>query len=243
MAKSQEGAAQEIRHDGGPGRAAQRRRTRAAIVDAAMRLLADGGTPSVDEIAAAADVSRRTVYMYFPTLDQLLLDATVGALSATEMDAAMTAAATAEDPAAGVDALVTTSTRLAPVTLPIGRKIIRLTVDAGQGGRDGQDARDGQGARDGQCGQGGHDARLGGAAPKRGFRRVAWVEQAVGPLRGELSDEQFERLVSALCLVVGWEAHIILEDVRNLPPQDEERVLRWAARALVDAIRAEARPW
>ena len=233
MAKSQEGAAQEVRRDAGPGRAAQRRRTRAAIVDAATRLLSDGRTPSVDDIAAAADVSRRTVYMYFPTLDQLLLDATVGALSATEMDAAMTAAATAEDPAAGVDALVTTSTRLAPVTLPIGRKIIRLTVDAGQ------DARDGQG---GQGGHDGPDSRLGGAAPKRGFRRVAWVEQAVEPLRGELSDEQFERLVSALCLVVGWEAHIILEDVRDLPPQDEERVLRWAARALVDAIRAEARP-
>jgi len=235
MAKSQEGAAQEIRRDAGQGRAAQRRRTRAAIVDAAMRLLADGGTPSVDEIAAAADVSRRTVYMYFPTLDQLLLDATVGALSATEMDAAMTAAATAEDPAAGVDALVTTSTRLAPVTLPIGRKIIRLTVDAGQDGHDtGQDGNDTR--------QDEHDARPGREAPKRGFRRVAWVEQAVAPLRGELSDEQFERLVSALCLVVGWEAHIILEDVRDLPPQDEERVLRWAARALVDAIRAEARP-
>src|SRR4051812_25014808 len=168
--------------------------------------------------------------MYFPTLDQLLLDATVGALSATEMDAAMTAAATAEDPAAGVDALVSTSTRLAPVTLPLGRKIIRLTVDAGPGGPGGPDGPDGP---DGQPGQ---------DAPKRGFRRVAWVEQAVEPLRGDLSDEQFERLVSALCLVVGWEAHIILEDVRGLPPEDEERVLRWAARALVDAIRAEARP-
>jgi len=202
-------------------------------VEAATRLLADGRTPSVDEIAAAADVSRRTVYMYFPTLDQLLLDATVGALSATEMDAAMTAAATAEDPAAGVDALVTTSTRLAPVTLPIGRKIIRLTVDAGQDGHDtGQDGNDTR--------QDEHDARPGREAPKRGFRRVAWVEQAVAPLRSELSDEQFERLVSALCLVVGWEAHIILEDVRNLPTEDEERVLRWAARALVDAIRAES---
>ena len=68
---------------------------------------------------------------------------------------------------------------------------------------------------------------------------MGWVEQAVEPLRAELSDEQFERLVSALCLVVGWEAHIILEDVRGLAPDDEERVLRWAARALVDAIRAE----
>ena len=193
---------------------AQRRRTRAAIVGAATRLLAEGRTPSVDEIAAAADVSRRTVYMYFPTLDQLLLDATVGALSATEMDTAMSSAAAADDPVAGVDALVSTSTRLAPVTLPLGRKIIRLTVDAGQPAQD---------------------------APKRGFRRVAWVEQAVEPLRPELSEEQFERLVSALCLVVGWEAHIILEDVRGLAPTQEERVLRWAARALVDTIRAEDR--
>ncbi len=69
---------------------------------------------------------------------------------------------------------------------------------------------------------------------------MAWVEQAVEPLRGDLSDEQFERLVSALCLVVGWEAHIILEDVRGLEPEAEEKVLRWAARALVDAMRAEA---
>ena len=167
----------------------------------------------MDDVAAEADVSRRTVYMYFPTLDQLLLDAAAGALSATEMDAAMTAAATADDPAAGVDALVRTSTRLAPVTLPLGRTIIRLTVDAGEPPED---------------------------TPRRGFRRVAWVEQAVEPLRGDLSDEQFERLVSALCLVVGWEAHIILEDVRGLEPEAEEKVLRWAARALVDAMRAEA---
>jgi AcrR family transcriptional regulator len=231
VANSQEGTAKETRSDAGPGRVAQRRRTRAAIVDAATRLLAEGRTPSVDEIAAAADVSRRTVYMYFPTLDQLLLDATVGALSATEMDAAMTAAATGDDPVAGVDALVSTSTRLAPVTLPLGRKIIRLTVDAE---KPREPAPDGRGAD-----AHGPDAAAPGAAPRRGFRRVAWVEQAVEPLRSELTDEQFERLVSALCLVVGWEAQIVLEDVRGLGPEEEERVLRWAARALVDAVRAE----
>jgi AcrR family transcriptional regulator len=223
MASSQERPAERAREEAAPGRAAQRRRTRAAIVEAATRLLGEGRSPSVDEIAAAADVSRRTVYMYFPTLDQLLLDATAGALSATEMDRAMTAAAGASDPAAGVDALVTTSTRLAPVTLPLGRKIIRLTVDSGQPGQREQPGRSGP------------------DAAKRGFRRVAWVEQAVEPLRAELSPEQYERLVSALCLVVGWEAHIILEDVRGLAPQEEERVLRWAARALVDAMRAEVR--
>ena len=47
----------------GLGRPAQRRRTRKAIVEAAKQLLASGRTPSIDEIARAADVSRRTVYL------------------------------------------------------------------------------------------------------------------------------------------------------------------------------------
>ena len=72
-------------------RPAQRRRTRKAIVDATMALLARGGKPSVEEVAAAADVSRRTVYLYFPTFDQLLIDATVGALSQTSVDRAIDA--------------------------------------------------------------------------------------------------------------------------------------------------------
>jgi AcrR family transcriptional regulator len=169
----------------------------------------------VDEVAAAADVSRRTVYMYFPTLDQLLLDAAVGALSATRMDEAMTAASVQEDPAARVEALVATSTRLAPTTLPLGRKIIRLTVDPGP-------------------------STDGTTSPPRGYRRVAWIERALEPLREEFSDEQFERLVSALCLVVGWEAHIVLRDIRGLAPDDEEHVLQWAARALVEEARREA---
>src|SRR5215467_11669598 len=73
------------------GRPAQRRRTRNAIVTAAMTLLARGTTPSVEEVAKAAEVSRRTVYMYFPTFDQLLIDATVGALSQESVDRAIVA--------------------------------------------------------------------------------------------------------------------------------------------------------
>ncbi|WP_344836355.1 TetR/AcrR family transcriptional regulator [Nonomuraea dietziae] len=63
------------------GREAQRRRTRKAIVEAAAKLSAGGATPSIDEIAAAADVARRTIYSHFPTLDQLLIDATAGAIN------------------------------------------------------------------------------------------------------------------------------------------------------------------
>src|ERR1051325_3197559 len=59
------------------GRPAQRLRTRKAIVAAAADLLARGATPSVGAVASAAEVSRRTGYMYFPPLEQLLIDASL----------------------------------------------------------------------------------------------------------------------------------------------------------------------
>src|SRR3954449_5669682 len=79
------------------GRFRQKRRTRAAIIAAAAELLRSGGTPSVNEVADAADVSRRTVYQYFPTLEQLLLDATLGLLSQSPADEAIAPPASRED--------------------------------------------------------------------------------------------------------------------------------------------------
>src|SRR5262245_59503744 len=55
-------------------RANQKQRTRAAIVEAAGRLLRRGGTPTVAEAAEEAKVSRATAYRYFPTPEDLLLE-------------------------------------------------------------------------------------------------------------------------------------------------------------------------
>src|SRR6476469_7924920 len=71
------------------GRVAQKRRTRKAIVAAAAALLAQGRTPSVSDVAEAADVSRRTVYMYFPTTEQLLIDAALLSMSRDTVEAAL----------------------------------------------------------------------------------------------------------------------------------------------------------
>lgn len=196
------------------GRPSQRRRTRKAIVDAAAQLVAAGQTPSVDEIARAAEVSRRTVYLYFPTLDQLLIDATAGALSNAVIDAALGQQAHGDDPAARVEALACGMLDLAPAALPLGRQLIRLTVTAPESEQE--------------------------QFPRRGYRRVEWIERALEPLRGRLDGEQFERLVSALAVVIGFEAMVVLRDVRGLDTARETKTVTWAARALVDAMLTEA---
>jgi AcrR family transcriptional regulator len=193
------------------GREAQRRRTRKAIVDAAVRLSARGTTPSVDEIAAAADVSRRTIYMYFPALDELLVDATAGALNEPPVEAALSDPALADDAAGRVDALIRALLTYSPQSLPLGRRMIRLTVD--------------------QPLNGSPDA----VGPRRSQRRIEWLDKACEPLRGTLSDHAYQRLISALTMVVGWEAQVALRDVRGLDPEAEQEAMTWAARALVEA--------
>jgi AcrR family transcriptional regulator len=193
------------------GRYRQRRRTRAAIVEAAANLLRSGATPSVAEVADAADVSRRTVYLYFPTIEQLLADATVGLLSQGAIDAAIEAADTGDDPTERVAAMIRAIYAEADDTLPLGRSLIRLTVEAPATSE--------------------HD----GAAPRRGYRRIGWIERALEPLRPQLDDATYQQLVSALAMVVGWEALIVLQDVRGLAADEQLGTTLWAARALVQA--------
>lgn len=55
------------------GRTRQKARTRAALVDAARSLLAQGVTPTVEQAADAAEVSRTTAYRYFPNQRALIV--------------------------------------------------------------------------------------------------------------------------------------------------------------------------
>ncbi|MEL7977492.1 helix-turn-helix domain-containing protein [Isoptericola sp. F-RaC21] len=55
------------------GRTAQKARTRRALVEAARELLAEGPTPTVEQVADTAAISRTTAYRYFPNQRALLL--------------------------------------------------------------------------------------------------------------------------------------------------------------------------
>jgi AcrR family transcriptional regulator len=193
------------------GLTASRRRTRRAIVAAAARLVADGREPSIGDVAAAAEVSRRTIYLYFPTLDQLLLDATLAAMT-TEIDTVLDGL-DGLDVRTRVDRLVTAVCELMDRSLPLGRKLIKLTVDATPTP----------------------------GTPKRGYRRIQWIERALDPLRDELTPDHFERLVSMLAMIIGWEAYLVLYDVRGLDNQQARQTTRTAALAILDTAVSHAR--
>lgn len=59
------------------GRANQRRRTRKDLLEAAARLMRSGRSPTLDEIAGEALVSRATAYRYFPGTEALLVEASL----------------------------------------------------------------------------------------------------------------------------------------------------------------------
>jgi AcrR family transcriptional regulator len=57
------------------GRTSQKMRTRNALISATRRLLAQGVTPTVEQAADAASISRTTAYRYFPNQRALLVAA------------------------------------------------------------------------------------------------------------------------------------------------------------------------
>ncbi len=176
-----------------------------------MQLQARGEPVTADTVAEAAQVSRRTVFLHFPSLDQLVLDATLGALAAAEVDVGQDAAGS--DVRARVQALAQSLIEMSPVTMPLGRQIIRLTVAS-------EPAAPHQ--------------------PLRGARRVRWIEQALEPIRDQLTELEFDRLVSALAMVLGFEGMVVLQDIRGLDAPAQTGVISWAVTALVDAALASA---
>jgi AcrR family transcriptional regulator len=198
-------------------RSGQKRRTRTALLATAARLIAAGQTPSVTDVADAADISRRTAYRYFPTQDQLLTEAALEALR-PEVEAAVAAALPA---ASGrldeigqaelqLAATVRVMHRLAIEHAPLLRTMIRLTT-----------------------------GRTSGTRPVRGYRRVEWLTSAVEPVRARLGARRFARLVSALVSCVGMDSLFLLQDTQGLAPAAAERITLWTALTLLAASLAE----
>jgi AcrR family transcriptional regulator len=202
------------------GRDRQKARTRRGLLEAAGTLLGAGRTPSVAEVADAAEVSRRTAYRYFPTQEQMLTEAVLESLRPTIEQAVEKGRGSAqdEDPETRLDRAVRTIQRTAVENESLLRTMVRLTVTAPPDSRNPQ-----PGVR------------------RRGYRRIEWIELALEPVRKKLGKRRFERLVNALTVSIGIESLIVLRDLDGLSAEEAEGVSRWMARTMLRASLDEAK--
>ncbi|MDQ3771816.1 MAG: TetR/AcrR family transcriptional regulator [Actinomycetota bacterium] len=79
----------------------------------------------------------------------------------------------------------------------------------------------------------GPDAPKNDEMPLRQGRGIYWIEDALTPLRGHLSETEIRRLVLAIRATIGIEALVWLTDVGGLPRAEAVATMRWSAKALL----------
>jgi AcrR family transcriptional regulator len=188
-------------------RANQKLRTRKDLLDAANRLLGEGRTPTFDEIAEAARVSRATAYRYFPGLDALLLEAALDI--AVPSAQSLFADETTTDPLVRLDRVDTALSQMMAANEAGLRVMLAQSV---------QRSADSD-------------------APARQNRRGPLVAAALAPAADEFTPEALDTLSKALVALLGIEALVVFKDVLRVDEAEARRVRRWAIRALVEAAR------
>ena len=121
------------------GRSAQKARTRDALIASARGLVAAGVTPTIEQAAAAASISRTTAYRYFPNKRALLL-AAHPEIAATSM----LPADPPDDPAARLDAVVRNFSAMILDTEAQQRTMLRLSLEADEAEREALPLRQGR---------------------------------------------------------------------------------------------------
>lgn len=184
------------------------------MLETAIRLMQSGITPSVSEVAEAAQVSRATAYRYFPSqaaLVEAVVDEALGPI--------LTWHSKSDDAETRVGDLFRSSMPRIGEFDATFRAALKLSLEQGAQGTQGE----------------------AGAEPEPRFtrgHRVDLLADALRPLGGTLPPRQVERLAQALSLLFGIEALIVLKDIWGLDDRQAHSVAEWAALSLVrSAIR------
>ncbi|MEP6566857.1 MAG: TetR/AcrR family transcriptional regulator [Mesorhizobium sp.] len=191
-----------------------RARTRRLMLETATSLMQAGATPSVSEVAEAAQVSRATAYRYFPSqavLVQAVVDQGLGPI--------LTWHSSSIDPERRVAELFDTAMPRIEAFEATFKAALKLSLD--------------QWARQ-QAGT------LGGEPAFTRGHRVDLLKDAIAPLKDRLPPREFKRLAQALSMIFGVEVLIVLKDIWGLDSRKMRSVAQWAAGALVRAAVAES---
>ena len=188
------------------GRTRQKERTRAALLTAARDLLADGATPTVEQTADTAGISRTTAYRYFSNQQSLLLAAIPDIGQPPRLDPADTG-----DVSARLDRVIAHQTRILRDYEPQLRTALKLSLDQTVG-----------------------TPRPDRPVLRRG-RAVGWIRDALAPLADTHPHVDRARLAITIRATCGIEAWIWLVDIAGISRRTAATLMRDSAQALLEA--------
>ena len=198
------------------GRTNQKLRTHLALVEAAAQLVREGKTFTVAEAADRARVGRTTAYRYFPSLETLVVHASLYAITEVEkqsIGAALESKTSADN---RLRAVIEASDQSIADHEHLYRTMLRLSLNA-------ETSAEGE-----------------GVLPRRVGVRKEVLDSAIGALRKQLGEKHYERLTAALSLFLGIEAAVVLRDVCMLPPEKARDVKVWGASLILEGALREA---
>jgi AcrR family transcriptional regulator len=192
-----------------------RARTRRHIIQTPNKQMQDELKPSVSDVADAAVVSRATAYRYFPS-QAALVEAVVDEALGPILDWS----SVEQDAEIRLNELMEFSLPRINEYESTFRSALKLSLD--------HRARQQVGSLDSE------------QAFKRGHR-VQLLEEALLPLRDEISTHRFDQLVQGLSLLFGIESIVVLKDINGLNSKKTQSVTRWAASAMLQMTLNEAK--
>ena len=198
----------------GIGRPNQRTRTRKDLLQAASRLMKHGRTPTLEEIAEEALVSRATAYRHFPSVEALLVESSVDV--AVPEAGELFRDEPSRDPVVRLQRVETALHDMILANEPALRTMLAHAIQ--------------RGIQTDEHGQ----------VPRRQNRRMPLIEAALEPARDQFKPAALKMLARALALIMGPEAVVVIKDVLQLDDADARKVKRWAIRALVEAAKKPA---
>jgi AcrR family transcriptional regulator len=184
------------------GRTKQKERTRNALLAAARELLVEGGSPTVEQAADRAQISRTTAYRYFANQRALLvaLYPEINTPSLLDDDAPA-------DPAQRLECVIQRLTQQVVDHEHELRAQLRLSLDPSTVDPE--------------------------QLPFRKGRAIGWIEDALVPLKEQMTAREIHRLALAIRATSGIEALVWLTDIAGLTSAAAAELMRSSAQALL----------
>jgi AcrR family transcriptional regulator len=199
--------------EAGAVRLGPKARTLRLLLDEAGAMLGEGESLSVAVVAARAGVSRATAYRYFPSRSKL-----INAIVEDSLGPVHTLASTIPGGRERIRELFEqTFPRFKEYEHQL-RAALQLSLEHAALERAGKLAEE----------------------PYRRGHRIKILSHAAAPLQPALGKRRFDRLVRALSVIYGIEAHVVLRDIWGASDGEIEGTVRWIAEALVDRALLEA---